>query len=132
MIGEKSVYESKLHTPVKHLITQETRDDLNSSIKGFISLCNACLQKGNSISPANINSDLIENHFCQQRGICNGQNTNPTIKQYGPSNNAIILGQCTVSTKRNSTTKATFFKATTPCPLNKQQTKSSKKQHFRL
>lgn len=91
-----------------------------------------CLGKGNSITPAFFNSDLIENHFCQQRGVCNGQNTNPTIKQYGPSNNAIILGQCTVSAKRNSTTKAAYYKATTPCPLNKQQTKAAKKKNLRL
>ncbi|CAC5364212.1 unnamed protein product [Mytilus coruscus] len=87
-----------------------------------------CLGKGNSISPAFLNPDLIENHFCQKRGICNGQNTNLTIKQYGPSNNAIILGQCTMSTKRNSTIEATLFKATTPCPLNKQQTKAAKQK----
>jgi hypothetical protein len=129
---EDTVKNCKVHTPAKHLITQETRDDLNSAISGFVSLCKLCLGKGNSITPAYLNSDLIENHFCQQRGICNGQNTNPTIKQYGPSNNAIILGQCTVSAKRNSTTKASFYKATTPCALNKQQTKAARQNTLRL
>lgn len=59
----------------------------------------------------------MENLF-EQRGVRNGLNSNPTLAQQGPSNTAIIRGQCTVSSKSNSMNKASFFTATTPCPLN--------------
>ena len=60
------------------------------------------LGKGNSINPGYFNSDIIENVFVQQRGMRKGLNSNTTLKQYGPSNTAIILGQCSVSNKSNS------------------------------
>jgi hypothetical protein len=125
---EDQVSKSKLYVASKHLITQDTRDDLNSSIVGFLSLCKLRLGKGNSITPAYLNSDLIENHFCQQRGIRNGLNTNPTLAQYGTGNNAIVLGQTTVSGKSNSGVRGSFYKATTPCPLNR----SKKSTYLRL
>ena len=72
----------------------------------YVEGCNSTLllklEHGNSINPGYLNSDLVENLFCQQRGIRNGLNTNPTLLQYGPSNIAIILGQCSVSNKSNS------------------------------
>lgn len=74
------------------------------------------------------NSDLIENHFYQQRGIRNGLSTNPTLAQIGPSQTAICLSQTTVSSKCNSGTSASYYKATTPCPLNPLQNKKSRKQ----
>ena len=65
-------------------------------------MCEDLLGKRNRITPAFINSDVIENHFCQQRGTCNGLNTNPTLAQYGPSNTSICLSQTSVSAKSNS------------------------------
>lgn len=94
------------------LITQETRDDLNSSILGFISLCNILIPLKVPITPGLVNSDLIENMFCQQRGIRHGLNTNPTLQQYGPAVNAIILGQFTISKKCNSGDTANMYKST--------------------
>lgn len=64
----------------KNLISQETRDDINSSGAGFISLCTLMLGKGNNINPGYFNSDIVENLFGQQRGIRNGLNANPTLK----------------------------------------------------
>lgn len=121
---ENSVNESVQYTPTKHLLPQETRDDINSTILGFSSLCRALVGQGDSITPAYVNSDVVENHFCQQRGTCNGLNTNPTLAQYGPSNTSICLSQTSVSSKSNASTKALNFKATTPCPLNKRRTKN--------
>ena len=120
---ESSVTESILYTPSKHLLPQETRDDLNSSLIGFSAMCNDLLGKGNSIMPAFMNSDVVENHYCQQRGTCNGLNTNHTLAQYGPSNTSICLSQSSISSKCNSGLKAENFKATTPCALNKRRSK---------
>jgi len=106
---EDSVNKSVMLVDSKNLITRETREDINSSIMGFISLCQLMLQKGNSINPGYINSDLVENVFGQQRGVRNGLNTNPTLAQNGPSNTAIILGQCSISNKSNSGKAASFF-----------------------
>lgn len=80
----------------------------------------------NSINPGFLNSDIVENLFGQQRGVRNGLNNNPTLAQYGPSNTAIILGQCTMANKSISTNKASFFTATTPCPLNITRNKSQR------
>ena len=122
---EDSVNKSVMLVDSKNLITRETREDINSSIMGFISLCQLMLQKGNSINPGYINSDLVENLFGQQRGVRNGLNTNPTLAQYGPSNTAIILGQCSISNKSNSGKAASFFTATTTCSLNPTRNKGS-------
>jgi hypothetical protein len=123
---EEQVLHSKSCIPKKNLITQETRDDLNSSVSGFLSLCKLHVRDGNSINPGYFNSDLIENFFCQQRGIRNGLNTNPTLAQYGPSTTAIILGQHCISNKANSGTSTALYKALKPCPLNPQRNKSQK------
>jgi hypothetical protein len=85
------------------------------------------LGKGNSINPGYFNSDIVENLFGQQRGIPNGLNANPTLKQYGPSNTAIILGQCSVSNKSNSGKSASFFSASVPCALNTVRNKCNSK-----
>lgn len=124
---EKSIIDSVLYMASKNLITQETRDDINSSGAGFLSLCTLMLGKGNSINPGYFNSDIVENLFGQQRGIRNGLNANPTLKQYGPSNTAIILGQCSVSNKSNSGKSASFFSASVPCALNIVRNKCNSK-----
>ncbi|KAK3577291.1 hypothetical protein CHS0354_008383 [Potamilus streckersoni] len=122
---EKTVSESTLLVPGKHLMSKETRGDLNSSLMGFISLCHENVGIGRAISPVVINSDLIEN-FCQQRGVKKGLNTKPTIQQYGPSVSSICLQQTTVSSKSNSIVKASFFTATVPCALNAKSKSGSK------
>ena len=123
---ETQVKESHLCSETKHLMTVETREDINSCITGLLGMASRLLDKGEipSITPAYLNSDIVENHFCQQRGTCNGLNTNPTLAQYGTSNTAICLGQTSVSSKGNSSTKALPFNATTPCPLNKNRKKN--------
>lgn len=105
----------------RHLFTEQTLEDIRSALFGFLQLCHSALTLKIAIIPALINSDIIENLFCQQRGICNGLNTNPTLLQYGPALNAIILSQCTVSKKSNSGTKAHFFRAHVPGTLVKKQ-----------
>ena len=107
-------------TESRYMLTRECRDDLNCAVTGFLALCDRVLAKGDIIKPGYFNSDIVENFFCQQRGIRHGCNTNPTVLQYGPAVNAICLGQTTVSRKSNSSTSAQYFKATTPGKLLKK------------
>lgn len=109
----------------RRLITQETRDDLNSAILGCLQICSNATKMGISVIPAYLNCDPIENTFCQQRGINNGMNTNPTLLQYGPGINSIILGESSVSRKSNSGVKAHSYKALVPCTLNPAKKRKS-------
>lgn len=111
-IWESEVKSTNTLSQTKNLLSKECRDDLNSCILGFLSMCDTVLLEGATIVPGHFNSDLIENFFCQQRGIHHGCNTNPTVNQYGPAVNAICLGQTTVSTKSNSGGRGSFFTAT--------------------
>jgi len=119
------VVKSLMLLASKNLMTQETRTYINSALHGIISLSKIMLNGKNSINPGYLNSDIVENLFGQQRGVRNGLNTNPTLAQYGPSNTAIILGQCSISNKSNSGKAASFFTATTPCSLNPTRNKGS-------
>lgn len=51
------------------LMTAETREDLESSLIGFDQMCRHVVSRGIVIIPGLINSDPVENLFCQQRGI---------------------------------------------------------------
>ena len=124
---EECIEQSIVHSAKKNLITRETRDDINSSLTGFISLCELQLGKGNSINPGYLNSDIIENHFGQQRGIRHGLDTNPTLALYGPANTAIILGQLSVSNKCNTGKSTSYYSATTKVALNTVRNKKKKR-----
>lgn len=70
---------------------------------GFTELCKLLLvNRELEIIPAMINSDIIENMFCQQRSTYNGANSNPNALQYRNNINSIILGQKLVSNKGNA------------------------------
>ncbi|KAJ8313792.1 hypothetical protein KUTeg_008353 [Tegillarca granosa] len=85
------------------MISHQTRQDIISSILGFEELCLYKLKKNSaSVIPSRLNSDVVENIFCQQRTLHNGANTNPTYLSYCHSMNSIILGQTTVSRKSNT------------------------------
>lgn len=85
------------------LISHKTRQGIISSILGFEELCMHKLKKQSaSIIPCRLNSDIIENIFCQQRTLHNGANTNPTYLGYCYSMNSVILRQATISRKSNT------------------------------
>jgi hypothetical protein len=87
----------------KNLISHQTREDIRSCLTGFTQLCRNILKINRcSLVPARINSDVIENIFCQQRGIINGNNTNPTFYQYVKNVNSVIIGQSAVSKTCNT------------------------------
>jgi hypothetical protein len=129
---EKEVIESVLLAKSKNYLTKETSEDIQSALMGFVSLCGEHVSGGNTINPGYMNSDIVENLFCQQRGIRNGLNTNPTVSQYGPANTAIILGQATVSNKSNSGGSATYFTATTKRALKHPATQCKKMKSIRV
>ena len=82
-------------------MSSQCHEDVQSSIIGFLELCNYVIEShpGTSIVPAMVNSDAIENNFCQHRGKFNGLNTNPTALQYRRNINGVILGQSAISKK---------------------------------
>ena len=86
----------------KHLITRETREDLDSSLYGFVNVAHRCYSLGLALNPGYFNSDVIENWFCQMRTIRNGANSNPTLLQIGPAINTNILTGSVISKKSNS------------------------------
>ena len=100
----------------KMLMPAETRQDLDSSLKGFVCMVRhkLSLSSGSSVVPSRINSDCIENQFCQQRGIFNGNNTNPTYRTFAETQNSIILMQPIISKKCNSSQSSGSTSKTTP------------------
>ena len=103
----------------RSLMTKECRDDLNSCILGFCRIVQNITPTGTVVIPGYINSDIIENVFCQQRGMCHGLATNPTVSQYGPGINAIILSEASISRKSNAGGKRTQpLSLSINCPLN--------------
>ena len=97
-------WEDQFESPkekVKHLITKETRQDIDSCIYGFVSLLTVVEKLNLAILPGYINSDLIENWFCQHRGLRNGFNQNPTLSQIAGATNTNIITGSVVSTKGN-------------------------------
>ena len=91
----------------RRLMSAETREDTESSILGFVTLVKHRLKvaPGTSINPSRLNSDVIENQFCQQRGIFNGNNSNPSYNTFQTTQSAMIMMQPMVSPKGNAGTK---------------------------
>ena len=86
----------------KHLITKETREDIDSCIYGFVSLLKSANSLNLTILPGYVNSDLIKNWFCQHRGLRNGFDMNPTLSQIGSATNTNIITGSVVSSKGNA------------------------------
>ena len=87
----------------KLFISPKTMFDISSTIIGFKELLKLAFKKhpGCSIAANRINSNIVENVFCQQRGL-NGQNDNPNYVQYQSTMNSILLGQTSVTKKSNT------------------------------
>lgn len=99
---EKGV--QKADWPNKCLITWGTRDDIKSCIIGFVRLVKLRfdLAPGTSITPTFINSDIIENIFCQYRATYNGPGTNPPYRIVQKLATTVTLEQSTVSRRSNT------------------------------
>ena len=67
-----------------------TREDVAFCTIGFISICRLRIADGYSVLPSMVNSDVVENFFCQQRGS-HEDNNNPTYLQYCKDINSIVM-----------------------------------------
>ncbi|XP_069123679.1 uncharacterized protein [Argopecten irradians] len=88
----------------KMLPSKKCLDDQLSLLYTFIGICKQHTKEfpGEGVYPYRFNSDIIENNFCQVRGICNGNSSHPTYRSYASSMNSIILNQSARSKGRNS------------------------------
>ena len=114
---ETSVTESKHLKKSAALLSSQTMEDVYSMILGFKTMVTNHFKKSClSIVPGRVNSDIVENFFCQQRTLINGNTTNPTSNQYAFGVNTIILTETPLSKKRNSTSDV----VTSAQPFNKK------------
>ena len=111
---EKSFEHLSFKDKSKYLITRETREDLDSALYGFIEIVRSASLLNVPIIPGYFNSDLIENWFCQIRGLRNGMNSNPTLSQIGPSINSNIITGDIISSKGNSSGTGQIFTGVMP------------------
>ena len=88
----------------RSLPTDQCRQDLHILIKSFNQLCCQRIKEypGWGIVPSRFNTDLVENHFCQERGLHNGNATHPNLCTYSNTINSIIIGQSSKSRGRKS------------------------------
>lgn len=87
----------------KSLITLETREDIDFMYYGVTSLITYSIgELKTEIIPSRLNSDIIENIFCQQRSLYHGPTTNPKYNSYRCGINSVILGESVISRKSNS------------------------------
>ena len=85
-------------------LSYQTQEDLTSMICGFIHVVQEHItsKRSTAIVPGRVNSDIVENMFCQQRTLVNGAKTNPTAQDYGVGVNTILSMQVSLSRKRNT------------------------------
>ncbi|KAH3797501.1 hypothetical protein DPMN_151082 [Dreissena polymorpha] len=125
----KDIYEwfvecETIQKNCKCTLSQQCMADIKSCLLGFIELCQMLLiKKSIHITPVMINSDIVENHLCQQRSTFNGANTNPTALQYRRNLNSIILSQTIVSQKANAGKSNIKFSSIAFTPLSKKPAK---------
>ncbi|KAK3089320.1 hypothetical protein FSP39_002711 [Pinctada imbricata] len=88
----------------KSLPSKECMNDIMCMLTSFPAVCIQHLNQfpEGSIKPSRFNNDVAENIFCQQKGLYNGNNGNPTYFNYSKSVNNIILGQSLKSRGRKS------------------------------
>ncbi|CAC5395429.1 unnamed protein product [Mytilus coruscus] len=88
----------------KMLPSRKCLDDVESLISTFNEICNIYNREfpGEGVVPSRFNSDVIENNFCQVRGLHNGNTTNPNYRTYQSPMNSVILGQSSKSRGRKS------------------------------
>ena len=103
----------------KFLITRETRQDIDACIYGFLELMKVAQNLKIPLVPGYINSDLIENWFCQHRCLRNGFNQNPTLFQIAGATNSNIITGSVVSTKSNAGVLGTLQSAGVMPPKKK-------------
>ena len=115
----------------KMMISYKCLEDIESMLLTFKEICRIHLTKypNGYVVPSRINSDIVENHFCQQRGMFNGCNTHPTYSNYCTTVNSVILGQSLKSRGRKSNaglSAASCYNISTNMSLNQIPAKKLK------
>lgn len=90
--------------PANNFFSKECADDFESVLVSFPQVCKLHLKDfpQSCVVPSRFNSDIVENFFCQQRGLHNGNKTNPNYRDYCSTVNSIVLGQSLISRGRKS------------------------------
>ena len=88
----------------KMLPSTACMDDTLCMLVTFPKVCDIHLSEYNtgSVMPSRFNNDVAENMFCQQRGLHNGNATNPNYSTYCSTVNSVLLGQSLLSRGRKS------------------------------
>lgn len=89
---------------VKKLISPKCLEDIENMLLTFKEICVIHFNRfpRGYVVPSRINSGIIDNHFCQERGLYNGSTINPTYMNYCSTVNYIVLGQSLKSRGRKS------------------------------
>jgi hypothetical protein len=68
----------------KNFFSKECSEDFANVLCTYPEVCKLHLERfpQSALVPARFNSDIVENFFCQVRGLFNGQKTNPTVMDY--------------------------------------------------
>jgi hypothetical protein len=88
----------------KMLPSRQCIDNIDNMLITFPAVCEQHLNEFEfgSIKPSRFNNEIVENLFCQQKGVYNGNNSNPNYINYCKSVNSVLLGQSLKSRARKS------------------------------
>jgi len=89
---------------VNVLIPPKWLEDMDNLLLTFKEICIIHLNRFpcGYIVPSRINSDIVENHVCQQCGLYNCSSTNSTYMNYCSTVNSIVRGRSLISRGRKS------------------------------
>ena len=120
----------------KMLPSRQCIDDIDNMLITFPAVCEQHLNEFEfgSIKPSRFNNEIVENLFCQQKGVYNGNNSNPNYINYCKSVNSVLLGQSLKSRARKSNAgieAAQSFSVCTKEPVLKKLKKLSNESKSR-
>lgn len=130
---QKEVMDLKNESKHKMLPSKQCVEDIENMLLSFPAICQQHLEMipGASIKPSRFNNDIAENIFCQEKGMFNGSNSNPTYANYCKTVNSVVLGQSLKSRARKSNAgleSAKCFSISTNQPVLKKCRKSPKQK----
>ncbi len=110
----------------KMLFSWQCREDLKALLMGFQEVVRMHLTDfpGSAIYAHRFNSDIVENHFSQIRGVCNGNLTHPNYFTYCHTVGSVILSQSVTSKGRKSNAgipAASYYDHNLEPPTKKKQ-----------
>ncbi|KAL3847319.1 hypothetical protein ACJMK2_018234 [Sinanodonta woodiana] len=115
----------------KCLLSIQCCDDVKSMLVTFSEICKKHLEEFpyGGVVPSRFNTDVLENHFCQECGLHNGNATHPSYSTYCSTVKSVMLGQSLKSRGRKSNSGIAAAKPFT-FYVNEPLTKRRKKQEY--